>query len=49
MKKLNDFEITDQAALVKEFPQFFKQIPDIRKIRAALKLGIDLPGVSLKA
>ncbi len=40
------YVITDEAALKAAYPQFFQAVPDGRKIRTALSIGIDLPGVS---
>lgn len=40
------YVVTDEAALKAAYPQFFKAIPDGYKIRKALSLGIELPGVS---
>jgi len=41
------YKITDEAALKAAYPQFFKATPDAHKIRAALKLGLTLPGIEV--
>ena len=44
-KRAKDFEIVDANALYAIYPQFFKLVPDLAKVRAAIKLGIATPGV----
>lgn len=47
MRAKRPYEITDVEALFQNYPQFFKQTPDHTKIRKALSLGLDLPGVAM--
>lgn len=44
-KRKRDFEVVDAQALYAVYPQFFKLIPDLAKIRQAIKLGLSMPGV----
>ncbi len=44
-KRKRNFEVSDDRALYAVYPQFFKLVPDYAKIRQAIKLGLELPGV----
>lgn len=46
VKTKRNFEVSDLHALYAVYPQFFKLVPDYAKIRQAMKLGLDLPGLS---
>ncbi len=45
MRVPKDYTITNEKALLEAYPQFFKMSVDHAKIKKALSLGIDLPGV----
>lgn len=47
VKRKRNFEVTDADALYKQYPNFFKLVPDYGKIRAAIKIEIPLPGVTM--
>jgi hypothetical protein len=39
------FQVTDIKALGDAYPQLLKSVPDYAKIRKALSIGLELPGV----
>lgn len=45
MKKTHDFTVNDLQKLAEFNPHLVKLMPNIKAIRAALKLGFKLPGV----
>lgn len=46
-KPKRDYEVVDAQALYAKYPQLFKLVPDYAKIRAAMKIGLDMPGIAL--
>lgn len=46
-KRLNDFVVVDKLALAKAHPNLVKAVPDLGKIRQALRLGFGVQGMSI--